>query len=194
MKMFKAISLTISAAVIATSLVGCGSTTTTSNSSKQTKQEPKSQATTTSSEQKQKSPSLKEIALKEKDWLAKLDQIVKQIRSDYAQWENGNITKEQLTKKLLVQKQKVKELRDQEEQYYLSFTLPDEIKNNKDYYKGLYYGYSLRLNVFSFLTYATDSVKPLTDTELKDMYQTEMETGFNRKLGLIEPAIDKLTK
>lgn len=170
-----------------------GAETTSNSQSKPVTTQPKT-STDTGSNKKTNAPTLKEIALIEKAWLEQLTPISEQIRTVYTQWENGIITKDQLVEKLAVQKPKVKELRDQEEKYYLSFKLPDEIKKNQDYNKGLYYGKSLRLNVYSFLTYATDKSKPLSDNDLKEMYRTEMVDGYERKLGYLQKSIDKLTK
>ncbi|RJQ25524.1 MAG: hypothetical protein C4589_11010 [Peptococcaceae bacterium] len=134
---------------------------------------------------------LKDFASKEKDWLNQLQPIVAQIRIDYASWESGQISKEQLSEKLSIHYPKVKELRNQYSQYRSDVKLSDKAKKDDLYTKGLGYGDSIRLNVESFLFYAT---KPISDSDLKQLYETEMKKGYNRKLELLQSAIDKLLK
>lgn len=135
---------------------------------------------------------LKELAAKERSWLEKLEPTVAKINAEYKQWEDGQITRKQLAEKLSKHKTLVAELRSEYEQYYLSHKLPDDIKKDPDYNKGLYYGGSLRLNVMAFLTSGTNI--SISDEKLKNLYEAEMKVGYDRKIELLKPAIEKYTK
>lgn len=146
---------------------------------------------------------LKDLAVKEKDWLTQLQPITEQIKSDYNQWDTGKITREQLAEKLSKYIPKVLEMRKQYEQYRNEVKLSEEVRNNPDFDNGLYNGYSLRLNVITFLYQATigypsapsdtgKDMQPKSDDFLRELYRTELVEGYERKLNLLQVAIDKL--
>lgn len=147
-------------------------------------------------------PELKALAEKENAWLSQLQPIAVDIKTTYAQWESGQINRTQLAEKLSKHNIQIKAIRDQYDRYITQNKLSDEVKKNPDYDKGLYYGGSLRLNVATFLQEVvkgypnapSDALKkatPVTDDKLKEFYRTEMKEGYERKLGLLQSAIDK---
>ncbi|WP_104371764.1 hypothetical protein [Desulfocucumis palustris] len=150
-------------------------------------------------------PELQALAAKEKEWLDRLQPISEEINNDYSQWESGQISRDELANRLSKQMEPVKEMRDEYDQYYMQNKLTDELKQTPEYDKGLYYGYSLRLNVTSFLQEAVQgypsapsaalkNAAPNTDEKLKEFYRTEMQEGYDRKIGLLQDAINKLTQ
>ncbi|MEG6615418.1 hypothetical protein V6C27_03100 [Peptococcaceae bacterium 1198_IL3148] len=144
---------------------------------------------------------LKDIATKENVWLEQLQPIASNITNSYEKWEAGELSREQLANELAKNIEEVQDLRSQSDQYYLNeIELTEEIKKHPDYDQGLYYGQSLRLNVYTFLIAATqgyqvapsDTLKnkePVTDQELKSTFDTEMVTGYERKVDKLKTAL-----
>ena len=137
------------------------------------------------------------FAQQEKVWLEQLDSIVQQINNDYSLWLSGEINRGQLATNLSQYTPIVKDAREQRSKLYKALSKND--KDNELYSKGLYYGYSINLNVYGFLLDATQGYfggnmnhKAIADDDLQERYNASMQAGYSRKHKLLQDSIQEL--
>lgn len=139
------------------------------------------------------SAELQERAKYEQQALEKTNEIAEQTRDIYEQYNDGQLSFAEFQKQLIAPRDETKSLRDADDSWYATHKLADEDMNTELYKNGLYYGKSLRLNLYSFLIEITNMT---TEDKQKISYEYDGEliSGWDRKLNKLEPAIKEVLK
>lgn len=139
------------------------------------------------------------LAIKEKEWLSRLEAVREDIKKSYTDWEQGKVTREEFTKQL---DNSMKTVRNISKDYDLHMEVnvfPADKENEAVYRDGLVYGKKLRKTVNNFIFMVTDGVmdaqtnklKQLTDDQVKDLYKKYMVERYEEYKAKLEPALEK---
>lgn len=142
------------------------------------------------------------LAIKEKEWLSRLDAVHSEISKSYTAWQQGKATKEDFLNQLKKSKDTVRGLIKEYDLHMDVNLFPESAKNEAIYKDGLAYGKKIRKTVNDFIFMATEGIldaqtnkfKPLTDDQIKDVYQRYMVERYNEYKAKLQPALDKANK
>lgn len=136
------------------------------------------------------------LAIKEKQWLEKLDAVREKIKLSYNDWEQGKVSREEFIKQLVSQGKKIRSLNKQYENHIEYNPIPPE-RLEEETYKNLKYGDKLRTEVNNFIFLVTEGivdketnkVNPATDDQIKSLFQKKIIERYDRYKTNLEPAL-----
>jgi len=139
------------------------------------------------------------LAIKEKEWLGRLDAVRGEISRSFTAWEQGKATKEEFLKQLSTSKAAVRGLIKEYDLHMEVNYFPEDKKNEDIYKDGLAYGDKLRTTVNNFIFMATEGImdaqtnklKKLTDDQIKDLYKNYMVEKYDEYRTKLEAALEK---
>lgn len=142
------------------------------------------------------------LAIKEKEWLRRLDAVRGEISQSFTAWEQGKATKEEFMNQLAKSKGTVKALIKEYDLHMDVNLFPADKENEEVYKNGLVYGKKLRTTVNNFIFMATEGImnaetnklKKLTDEQIKDVYKNYMVEKYDEYKAKLEPALEKVNK
>lgn len=145
---------------------------------------------------------LENLATKEAQWLIQLDAVREEITKSYGDWEQGKISKEDFLDQLKKSNSKVRSLAKEYDLHMEVNDFPETLESEEVYRGGLAYGEKLRTTVNNFIFMATDGImdsqtnqiKPLTDEQIKDVYNKYMIERYDKYKAKLTPALEKMTK
>lgn len=145
---------------------------------------------------------IQNLALKEKEWINRLDVVRSEISKSYGDWEQGKISKEDFLGQLNKSKETIKPLIKDYDLHMEVNAFPEDSKNEEVYKDGLAYGKKLRTNVNNFIFMATEGImdsqtnklKPLTEDQIKDVYKKYMVERYDEYKAKLSPALEKAAK
>ena len=141
---------------------------------------------------------IQNLAIKEKEWLGRLDAVREDIKNSYTAWEQEKATKEEFIQQLDGSMDQVKGIKKDYDLHMEVNPFPADKENEEVYKDGLAYGKKLRTNVNNFIFMVTDGImdaetnklKPLTDEQIKDLYQNYMVEKYDQYKSKLEPALE----
>lgn len=142
---------------------------------------------------------VKNLAIKEKEWLVKLDQVSNQINQAYTAWEQGKTTRQDFEAELSKAKKEVNAIKEKYEIHLEANPIPAEREQDA---VGLMYGKKLRTTLNNFIFIAidgikdskSDQIKKVTDEQLKGTHQTMMVDRYQKYRDKLETAIEQILK
>lgn len=142
------------------------------------------------------------LAVKEKEWLGRLDAVRGDISKSYSEWEQGKTTKEDFMNQLKKSNGTVRGMSKEYDLHMEANPFPADRKNEEFYKDGLAYGNKLRKTANDFIFMATEGIldtqtkklKPLTDEQIKGLYQNYMANKYDEYRAKLVPALDKVNK
>ncbi|MEG6512220.1 hypothetical protein V6C32_09880 [Desulforamulus ruminis] len=145
---------------------------------------------------------LKNLAIKEKQWLSSLDSARAEIAQSFTDWEQGNITREDFTNQLKKSNGRVKVLMKEYDLHMDANPFPEDRKKEAVYKDGLAYGKKLRTTVNNFIFRSTEGIldfetkefKLLTDDQIKGLYESDMVGKYDEYRAKLEPALKEAEK
>lgn len=193
MRKLKAIAILVS--LLALLLAGC-----TKKDAAATKEPPAAAA---------KTPvALKDLSLKEKEFLAELEPLHTKIDAAFQEFISGKIDRNKLNSELSALKPGIDDLNEKSKEYYHQYKISDEDKNNPVYSDGLRYGSRLRSIISDTVKTSTEGKKfidlqkkdengnPLQETENYDdnmlkKYYSDKEKQYQQYLEKLKIALEK---
>lgn len=157
----------------------------------------------------EKSPvSLKDLSLKEKEFLAELEPLHAKIDESFKSFSAGNIDRNKLNSDLTALKTGIDELNKKSKEYYSKYKISDEDKNNPVYSEGIKYGSKLRSTVSNMIKITTEGQKVVNlqkkdsegnntietknydDNELKEYYLNK-EKDYQQYIAKLKGVLEK---
>ncbi|GAB6159349.1 hypothetical protein JCM39194_25500 [Desulfotomaculum varum] len=139
------------------------------------------------------------LIIKEKEWLGRLEAEHAKIGSSFNAWQQGRATREDFTQQLIKSKKVVRGLIKEYDLHMEVNYFPEDKKNQAVYQEGLIYGDKLRTTVNNFIFMATEGVmddetkklKPLTDEQVKELYQKYMVEKYDDYKARLTTVLEK---
>jgi len=192
--------LALLVSLLALSLSGCAK--------KDTPAETAPPAATSNNTTEKSSVALKDLSLKEKEFLAELEPLHTKIEEAFKYFNAGKIDRSKLNNELSALKTDIDELNKKSKDYYSKHQISDEDKKNPVYSDGLKYGSKLRSIVGNTIQITTEGnrvvnlqktdekgnnvieTKNYDDNELKEYY-SDKEKDYQQYLGKLKGALEK---
>ncbi|CCO07616.1 hypothetical protein [Desulforamulus hydrothermalis] len=139
------------------------------------------------------------LIIKEREWLGRLDAEHAKIGSLFSAWQQGQATREDFMQQLTKSKRVVRGLIKEYDLHMEVNSFPEDKKNQAVYQEGLAYGDKLRTAVNNFIFMATEGVmdaetkqlKPLTDEQVKELYQKYMVEKYEDYKAKLTAVLEK---
>ncbi|MCL5057011.1 MAG: hypothetical protein M1130_03240 [Actinobacteria bacterium] len=198
--MRKLTALAVLVSLLALLLAGCAKKDDT------TTKAPPAAATNGSTE---KSPvTLKDLSLKEKEFLAELEPLHTKIDAAFKDFNSGKTDRNKLNSELSALKPGIDDLNKKSKEYYGQYKISDEDKNDPIYSDGLKYGSKLRSIISNTVKISTEGQKvvnlqkkdesgnnPLEtknyDDNMLKKYYSDKEKEYQQYLGKLKGALEK---
>ncbi len=143
---------------------------------------------------------IENLALKESQWLDRVDAVYNDVEESFSQWNKGEITKEQFINQLNQHNTILKSIKQEYNDYIDANSLTEEMKSLQIYKDGLVYGKKMRSELNNFIFRATEGVidaktnelTPLTDDQIKKMHEYMLTDKYNSYKEKLEVCLDEL--
>lgn len=151
---------------------------------------------------------LKDLSLKETEFLAELEPLHTKIDELFKSFNAGKTDRKELNNELLALKPVIDKLNKESKDYYGKYKLSDEDKKNPVYSDGLKYGSKLRSTLSKLIKGATEGEKVVNlqkkdangnnvleqknynDNDLKNFY-SDKEKDYQQYIGKLKGALEK---